>query len=207
VTVPAYDQNGQVTFWYPLGELTNVGFTDDKVGFMARETARNFPIYIFPDLKYVNYNTIAGTRQAPLMDNSWNGIYPSNLNLLGIREVFLVNYTEKAYSKEGITMREYMGKKNGLATDDMPLIKYKEDINLLLNDGFIILGTPSENASGPARGHFAISPRITNPTKGVIARDAFLWMSSRDDVPLASERIFMDQFKCLQLKGIWCPNE
>ena len=72
VTVPAYDQKGAVSYWYPLGELTNAGFMDSEVGILARETAKFFPMYVFPDLKYINYNTIANTRQAPIIDDSWN---------------------------------------------------------------------------------------------------------------------------------------
>src|SRR4030095_16626652 len=32
VTVPSYDQNGAISYWYPLGELTNAGFLDSEVG-------------------------------------------------------------------------------------------------------------------------------------------------------------------------------
>ena len=44
----------------------------------------------------------------------------------------------------------------------------------------------------------------TDPTKGAIARDAFLWMSTRDGLPLQGEKMFAEQFKCLQNMGIWC---
>jgi hypothetical protein len=47
---------------------------------------------------------------------------------------------------------------------------------------------------------------IADPTGGVIARDAFLWMSTRDGAPLWGEMMFVDQFNCLQLKGIWCEQ-
>ncbi len=205
VTVPAYDNDGLVTFWYPLGEITNAGFTDNKLGFSARQMAALFPIYVFPDAKYSQYNTIVGTRQAALIDNTWVKIYPGAvLNPLGIREVFQVNYTAKAHSKEGFEMMQYMAKKNGVAADNMPLIKSMEDIRMLKDEGYVILGSDTENGNGLERGQFAISPIITDPREGVIANDAFLWMSSRDGKPLAGEMMFVDQFNCLQQTGDWC---
>ena len=35
------------------------------------------------------------------------------VNPLGLREMFLVQYTDKAYTKEGAKMMEYMAQKNG----------------------------------------------------------------------------------------------
>jgi hypothetical protein len=203
VTVPAYDQSGQPKFWYPLGEFDENAFMDTEQGFLARELARMFPMYVFPDEKYVNYNTIAGTRQAPLIDNTWGYMGFAYHNPLGLRQVYLVNYTAKAHSREAAKMMDYMAKKNGVATDKMPLIKGIDDIQLLLSEQYITLDTPGEGAS---RGHFAVAPLFADPTGGVIAKDAFLWMSSRDGVPLQGELMFVDQFKCLQYKGVWCEQ-
>jgi len=66
----------------------------------------------------------------------------------------------------------------------------------------ITLSSPTEN--GAYRGSYAIAPVIANPTKGVIARDAFLWFSTRDGKPLEAEMIFVNQFNCLQRLGAWC---
>ena len=204
VTVPSYDQKRPVSFWYPLGELTNAGFMDNELGIRARETAKFFPMYVFPDEKYINYNTIVGTRQAPIIDNSWPGVGPGIVNPLGIRELFLVNYTPMAHSKEGAKMMEYMAQKNGRGTDSMPIINTVADIQMLYSEGYITLKGPGE---GPDRGHFAVAPLITDPTNGVIARDAFLFMSTRTGYPLDREMMFVDQFACLQKLHTWCAQD
>jgi hypothetical protein len=203
VTVPSYDQSGAISYWYPLGELTNAGFLDTEVGILARETAKFFPMYVFPDEKYINYNTIANTRQAPIIDNSWNQMGMRIPNPLGLREMFLVKYTEKAHSKDGVKMMDYMAQKNGRGTDSMPIMNTVADIQMLYADGYIILETPGE---GPDRGHYAVAPLITDPTNGVIAPDAFLWMSTRTGYPLEREMMFVDQFACLQKLHTWCAD-
>ena len=85
----------------------------------------------------------------------------------------------------------------------MPIMNTVADVQMLYADGYIVLGTPGE---GPDRGHYAVAPLITDPTKGVIARDAFLWMSTRTGYPLKSEMMFVDQFACLQKLHTWCSD-
>lgn len=204
VTVPAYTQGGEPYFWYPLGELTNAGFTEDTIGIMAMQMAKLFPIYLFPDEKYITYNTIVNTRQAPLIDNSlaW---YVEPANPLGLREVFLVNYSKKAHSVEGVKIMQYMREKNGTATDGMPIIKTLVDLQMLHSEGYLTMDY-GDSEKGPGIGHFVMAPVLTNPTKGVIAKDAFLWMSTRDGNPLKAEMFFVDQFNCLQQTGEWCQQ-
>jgi hypothetical protein len=203
VTVPAYDQNGQMMFWYPLGEFQYGMFTDDLNGVLANQLAMKFPMYVFPDEKYINYNTIAGTRQAPIIDNTW-GMNAVFSNPLGLRELFLVNFTTKAHTKEGFKMMEYMRLKNGTATDGMPIINTVEDIRMLNDEGYVVFGSPG---GGPDRGHFAVAPTIDDPTNFVIAKDAFLWMSTRTGKPLEAEMKYVTQFVCLRVTGKWCDNE
>ncbi len=202
VTVPAYNQAGEIYFWYPLGELTNADFTDDLIGFMAMQTAKLFPIYIFPDEKYLTYNSIANTRQAPLIDNSLPTYAATNP--LGLREIFLVSYTEKVRTKEAFKMLMFMGEKNGYGTDNLPLIRSLEDLNMFVQDGLVALDY-FDSGKMPMKGHYAVSPIMGDPTRGAIAPDAFLWMSSRDGNPLKAEMKFVEQFNCLQRAGDWCP--
>jgi len=202
VTVPAYTVAGDVSYWYPLGELTYAGFTEDKLGILAQETAKRFPMYIFPDEKYINYNTIVATRQAPIIDNTYAWLMGMrDPNPLGLREVFLAYYTEKCHTPDGVKMMDYMIAKNGVGTDKMPIINSVEDVTMLEKSGYLIT---TSQGDGPARGHYAIAPNINDPTNGVIAKDAFLFMSTRDGNPLYHEMTFVDQFNCLQLKGVWC---
>lgn len=199
-TMPAYDQNGDMLFWYPLGELQDYGFNEDKAGAQLRETATNFPIYVFPNTKVVSYRTFANTRQAALMDNSFSTTNTEDSNPLGIREIITINFTEKAFGKDGFEMMDYFLKKNGVSADDTPLIRSMEDIQLLLKYEMVTADT----MKGIGGGRYAINPIIFNPTNGVIAQDAFLWLATKDDRPLPSEDIFVWQFHCLQKTGNWC---
>lgn len=203
-TMPAYDPNGNVSFWYPLGDLQNTGFSDDKLGAIARETALLFPIYLFTDPRVLDTYSFSSLRQASLIDNSWAVYGPRNLNPLGIRAIFIVNYTEKAFGKDGIEMMNYFGKKNGFACDDTPLIKSLEDIRYLAGEEFITLQQLGDTFILPSKAKFAISPLIKDPTKSVIAEDAFLWMATKDGVPMEGEQMFVSQFNCLKKSGEWC---
>ena len=180
-------------FWYPLGELQDFAMTDD-----LRELGRQFPIYIFPNTKVVDYRTFADTRQAALMDNSFSVPNTDVSNPLGIRQIVVVNYTEKAFSKEGLEMMQYLLKKNGAASDDTPIIRTMEDMQQLEKNEMI---TADWKSSG---GLYAINPIIFDPTNGVIAKDAFIWMAWKDQKHLPSEDMFVWQFHCLQKTGYWC---
>ena len=200
-TIPAYDQTGSMLFWYPLGELQEYGFTQDKTGLRARETAQRFPIYVFPKRTVVDYRAFGDTRQAALMDNRWadeNG--EQDPNPLGLRLVVVVNYTGKAFEKEGFEMMQYLLKKNGASADDTPIIRSMDDLTMLLKTGFIETMSLKESAA-----RFTLAPTITDPTNGAIAIDAFLWMATKEDRPLPAEDMFVWQFHCLQKTGNWCP--
>ena len=103
-TAPAYDQNGDMLFWFPLGELRDLAMNDDQQGERLREMAMRSPIYIFPDSTIVEFRTFANNRQAALMDNSWAMTGGKDANPLGLRMVYIVNYTEKAFEKENFEM-------------------------------------------------------------------------------------------------------
>jgi hypothetical protein len=204
VTVPAYDQDGEPMFWYPLGELLDNGFTDNKLGALARQTATLFPIYVFPDSKAPIFNSFVGMRHAPIIDNSWNMYLSRELNPVGLRQILTVTYTEKAFSKEGYETMQYMIKKNGRAADDTPIIRNMADIQDLSKLDLIEI-KPIMMAKDPnLRGQFAIAPFIVDPTKGAITPDAFIWMATKDGTTLPSEQIFVFQFGCLQKTGEWC---
>lgn len=207
ITIPAYDQYGEVRFWYPLGELQYDGFTvDNKAGAEARELAKNFPLYVFPESNVKTFNSFTNGRQAPLVDDSWvkNGFGDFAMNPLGIREVRIVNYTDKARGKEGWETMEYFGKKNGFATDGTPLIRSLDDIQYLQKLEMISVDTLGRDELKPFGGPYAISPLIDDPRGGVIAKDAFLWMASRDGKWIPDEHMFVGQFGCLQKYGDWC---
>jgi hypothetical protein len=200
-TIPAYDHYGRMLFWYPLGDIDDYGFTPDVAGAKALATARQLPIYVFPNSKLQDYRLFATTRQAALIDNTWMEIAGEEPNPLGLHEVFFVTYTEKAFGEEGLEMMEYMSKKNGLAADDTPILRTMDDLRMMMKLELITLVSIREL---PAT--FAIAPTISDPTNGAIARDAFLWMPTKDGRPLPSEIVFSQLFGCLQKTGSVCTE-
>ena len=201
-TLPAYDQNGSMLFWYPLGQISEAGLTLDKNGTHAREMAKLFPIYVFPHSKLQDDRLFANTRQAALMDNTWSVIAGQDLNPFGIREIVYVTYTEKAYTEEGAEMMIYMTKKNGMAADDTPILSTLDDLRVMMKYELVALGTI------PVKGFpvYAIAPTIPDPTNGVIAQDAFLVFATKNGTPLPTENMFTWQFGCLQKTGNWCKE-
>jgi hypothetical protein len=208
-TLPAYGANGEILFWTPLGELRDEGFTGDQTGVETRQIAENYPVFVFPKTTDPSLFTFTNVRQAALIDETQSTLAPTPIegNPLGVRMIIFVNYSEKAFTtKEGILMMEYMTKKNGLAADGTPLIKYKSDIEELADHECITMQKRSFWDDNPYTGIYSISPLIIEPTKQAIAADAFLLMATRDGAPLPSESIFSHHFGCLQKYGEWCSE-
>lgn len=203
VTLPAYNENGEVLFWTPLGDLNDKCFTDDVAGAEAREMAAYYPIYVFPKIEDPTLVSFANIRQAALIDETQTNIIFKN-NRLGLRMVFLVNFTEKAFStKEGYLMLQNLGKKNGLSLEGTPLIKFKYEIDELAAQDFISIEKRAFRYDPPYTGLYTISPIIRTDTGVVpIARDAFLFMVTRNGQPLPDEKIFVDTFEYLQKIGV-----
>jgi hypothetical protein len=205
VTLPAYNENGEIRFWNPLGEFNVDGFTQDEAGGRAREIAEAYPIYVF--LRHDNDKpfAFANNRQAAIIDDSMNYFNGSKTNPLGLRAIMLVDYTKKAFgTKEGVQMMEYMSKKNGYSLENTPLIKSVEDINLLRDGGLVsIVRLPDNTEYGML---YAICPTMENVLKGAIAKDAFLITVLLDGKPLTGEDAFSQQFGCLQKSGEWCTD-
>ena len=199
-TIPAYDQNGEMIFWYPLGELQDLALNDDQKAGSLLEMAMRSPIYVFPDTKVIEFRTFANNRQAALMDNSWATTNDRQVNPLGLRMVYIVNYTDKAFDKESVEMMMYLRKKNGASADDTPIIRTMEDLRMLQKNEMVALDEMKSIG-----GRFAMSPMITDPTRGAVAPDAYLWMATKDDRHLPGEDLFVWQFHCLQKTGNWCP--
>jgi hypothetical protein len=207
VTLPAYNENGEIRFWTPLGELNAKDFTDDAAGVEAREIAGLYPIYVFPTVGEQALPSFSNTRQAALMDETQNAYYLKG-NPLGLRAIAFVNFTEKAFtSKEGVYMMQALGKKNGLSLDGTPLIKFKSEIDELYKMELITIQKRALWEEPIVRGTYSISPVIDiYANKGVIATDAFLLLTTRNGQPLEDERRFAQEFSCLQKFGTPCES-
>ena len=216
-TLPAYNENGEIRFWAPLAEIDVSGFTDDGAGVEAREIAALYPVFVFPATAKGTPAYFRNARQAALIDESYNSFYVKG-NPLGLRTIFLVNFTEKAFNtKEGIVMMDYLGKKNGLSLDGTPILKFKTEIDELFKNELITMEkrgyVQNPALSGvsilpPPVGTYAVAPVIDIYfAKGVIAPDAFLVMPTRDGKPLPDEMMFVREFECLQQLGVPCESQ
>jgi len=204
VTVPAYDQNGGLLYWSPLGDPALDFFTGNKAGVEAREMAKLYPIYLFPGQQVEKEPySFANNRQAPIIDDTWSFTMGSDLNPLGLRRVFFVNYTEAAFTKENAWIMEELANRNGMAADDTPIIKSVNDLQFLFK--YEMITTANGKSDDQAvQDRFMIAPVIRDPTKGVIAKDAFIWMAEKGGKCLPTEEIFETHFNCLKDSGAWC---
>lgn len=207
VTLPVYDHYGQIMFWFPLGDMTERAFLEDMTGVEARQLAQEFPIYVFPDKQIATFAGFADSRHAPLMDMTLAPMSNPRMNPLGLREIWLVRYTEKAFSGEGADLMAYMLKKNGIATDDTPILKTLSDIRLMQKEGMLTLESYGFYPFAPYEGQYAVAPVIADPRWGAIAADAFLLLPEKNGSPLPAELPFLNEFTCLQKKGDWCPEQ
>ena len=208
VTFPAYGPSEELLFWYPLGQLNDNGFTDDKMGVIAREAAMAAPIYVFPvktDTRaLVEFRPASKMRQAALFSPS-ETYYPALVeNALIARQIVEVRYTAKAFEKESVEMMQYFLEKNGAGVDGLPIIRSMDDLTMLAKTEMVAVRTKSLWDDTAGTGAFALAPVIEDPTVGAIAPDAFLLMPTVDGKPLPSEQMFATQFGCLQKYGSWC---
>jgi hypothetical protein len=202
VTLPAYDQYGQMMFWYPLGDMPRSAFLEEASGAAAMQMAEDFPIYVFPDKRISTFAGFGDSRQAPLMDISLAA--PKRMNPLGLREILLVRFTDKAFSGEGADLMGYMAKKNGLATDETPILKSVADLIWMRKERMVTVESTGYFPFAPYDGQYSAAPLIADPRHGVLAQDAFLLMPMENGQPLAAEMEFMSEFLCLQKTGNWC---
>ena len=203
-TFPGYDTEGQIVFWYPLGEVAEMTFLNTKAASRAREVARQSPMYVFPDPAAGSFQAFAEHRQAAVVVFDILREPNLNTNPLGLRKIYVVTFSKKAFDAANTEIIESMIKKNGRASDDMPILKSNEDIQLFLKYDLILVEPAGQVTKGLMVGSYAIAPVIFDPTKGTITRDAFLIMAMKGGAPLPSEELFVRQFECLQSSGDWC---
>jgi len=201
VTVAAYSQKGTMLYWNPLGELNDNAFRNDKIGYYARKIASLYPIYVFPVARQWDYFKFGTGRQAAVIDESRAALSPIN-NPLGLRQIVIVNYTSKAFEPEYQWLMKYYASKNGFTSEDTPILNTVEDIMFMFNKGLVTTDTIPFNVINP-HGQYMVAPIIYDPTRGAIAKDAFIWMAMKDGKCLPTEEIFEDNFDCLK-EGKWC---
>lgn len=199
-TLPAYNFDGTPVFWSPLGYVPEGGFVEDKVGIIAMETAVANPIYIFPMMPKGEFNEPVGftnLRQATLLSAPGGYYERMSKNPLGLRMMVAVRYNESALAKKTPALMAYMSKKNGYSADGTPILKNRDDLQMMVDGGLVDLEYTGLWTPDAAR-RFAIAPVIVDPTNGAIASDAFLLFPTLDGRPLPGEEAFVSLFECLQ---------
>lgn len=200
VTMPAYDQYGNLQYWYLLGEIFQTGFAEGRTGQAARRVADRYKIYVFPKASG-NPLALGNNRQADIVDLPRN--YFSD-NPVGLGTVVFVNYTREADVTMSRTLA-VLAARNGLSTDGTPIIKTMGELNDLLNKGFITQTVRAfDGSQGPS---WLIRPVIEDPREGAIAHDAFLVPTLNDDgSTFLTEAPFIENFNCLRRTGEWCKE-
>lgn len=200
VTMPAYDQFGNLQFWYLLGEIFQTGFAEGRTGQAARETADTYKVYVFPKASG-NSLALGNNRQADIVDLP-RGYFENNS--LGLGVIVFVNYTREADVNMSRTLAA-LAARNGLSTDGTPIIKTTGELEDLMRKGFITQTIRSfDGSQGPS---WLIRPVIEDPRYGAIAPDAFLVPTRNNDgSPFLTEAPFIENFNCLRRTGDWCKD-
>ncbi|HEY6205839.1 MAG TPA: hypothetical protein VIW21_06705 [Chthoniobacterales bacterium] len=195
LTIPAYDNSGNLHYFTILGDFGANAFTLDAAGKAARATAEKFFSYLFPA---AGTDPIGFTfRQSPLLDmrNGYFGADP-----LGLWLHVWVNYTSKALTtRDGKKTLDAMAAKNGRDLDGTPIIKSTSDIDSLFTKGYI--SKTMRPLSDPLR--YALCPVIEDPTDGGIAPDQFLALLPLKSDGTPVEPYFLTNFQSLQTTGNW----
>lgn len=194
-TWPVDDSEGNLFFAAPLGEISIKGFTRDRAGRRAFDVAHRYPYFVFPSTKTEN-----NVRQAAVVE--FDEEYFKK-NPLGISVMIDVEFTRKAYTKEGrAKLRDFIGH-NGLTLDGTFAIRKVSEIDKLTWLGFVT--QKLQNADNPDANAFTVMTILKEPRYGAISPDANLVMVlDRNQHPLTSEMVFLREFDCLKTAGSWC---
>ena len=191
-TRAGYDSNGNSIYWVFYGDLHKSGFTADAAGDDALEAASRTPIFMFPS-DTVRYQQ----RQSALVSDEIR----SGKNPLGVGMVVNVEFTQKAYTKEGLQMVFSIIGRNGISLDGMPIIKRAKEIDELTRYRLVTQTVRSISVKGaPA---FMVAHVIDDPRFGAISPDAFL-KKGTDGKVIEAEQKFVEDFECLRKSGKWC---
>ena len=197
-TRTGYNTNGKPVFWAFYGDVYKYAFRTDKPGEIAFETANKNAVYLFPS------ETVKDAeRQSVLIDLSATG---QELNPLGLATAVIVEYTQKAQTKEGQELLRKIVGQNGASIDGTPIIRTSDEIRQLTRWGLIsqqVRSFPHKEKSS-----FVMVNVLEDPRFGAIAPDAFLeYTKDANGKPLDKEISFIKDFECLQKSGKLCEGK
>jgi hypothetical protein len=193
LTLPAYDQSGNIFFFTVMGGFSTAAFTGDVAGQRAHQIADTSPEYIFPR-KDTDPQGLGAFRQSVILDMR-NGYFSNNKLNLWIHT--FVSYTNKALTTaDGQRTINDLAARNGRDLDGTAIIATVSEIDDLYKKGYITKTLRPLNDTL----RYAICPVIKDPTDGGIAKDQFLSITRKAD-GTALEQFFLDNFNSLQQTG------
>ena len=185
-----YDHSGHRYFFYVTGLLRENNFTQNAAGQEAFQIAEEYKVYEFPKIGAPQYSVFP-KRQDSVADMR-NGYFSNDP--LGIWQVNIINYTPAALTTPaGLAKMAELGARNGYDNDGTPIIKTMDEIEDLLDRGYVTNVVPPQNTTA-LRWFFC--PVIEDPRDGAIAPDAFLGVTNNSDA-----QGFRDLFNCLRATG------
>ncbi|HUF04813.1 MAG TPA: hypothetical protein VMM38_11645 [Aridibacter sp.] len=196
-TRTAYDANGKQIFWVFYGYVDRSGFTRDKAGENAFKTATNVPVYFFPSTNFKGLE-----RQAALIDATASA---PEKNPLALGMAVDVEFTRKAYTKEGQRMLSELIGKNGKSLDGLPIIRTPSDIGVLTR--YELITQRARSIENEDTAPFIMARTLDDPRLGTISPDAYLEYTGVDGKPIDAEKEFVEEFDCLQKSGKFCKEK
>jgi len=197
-TRTGYNADGKQVFWAFYGDVFKYAFRTDKAGEVAFEIANKGAVYMFPSDTVKNAD-----RQAAVIDLS---AASSDENPLGLATAVIVEYTQKAQSKEGQELLRKIVGQNGASLDGTPIIRTADEVRQLTRWGLIsqqVRSYPHKELSS-----FVMLNVLRDPRFGAISPDAFLeYTKDANGKPLDKEVSFIQNFDCLQKSGKLCGEK
>lgn len=193
IVIPATSHSGDSVFFHIMGALDASGFTDDKAGDEAFETAEEASLWVFPIAVIDPVNTPLPWpfRQESVMDLRHG--YFSN-NPLGLWVLKFGIYTDKAVQgRDSNKLLRKLARKNGVSeADGLPFIRTRSEIRKLVKKGLLDIVTRPLTGGLP---RYSICPTYKDPRDGAIRTDNF---------PLpGSGAEFVEEIESLQTTGDW----
>lgn len=196
-TAAAYDHSGHQIFFYVTGIFFENAFTDDAAGAEARRIADQYKVYEFPFSD--NPTGAVFPKRQELIADLRDGYFSNDP--LGLWQVNICNYTDAAFDTVGgQAALAALAAKNGVDLEGTPLIREINEVEGLVDDGYMTIYTPPVDGSGGLR--WFMCPVIEDPRDGAITPDAHLAI----EAGYPGGDAFVDAFHCLQTTGDWCDG-
>ena len=187
-TRAAYTETGAIVFWNHYAGAVEESFMDNAAGGGNLQQAFINPIYIFPS------STVRGSDRQAAMIEMTDSYFPKNP--LGISAMVIVEFTPRIFTAQGRKTLQILSERNGLSLDGTPIIRTKDELNSLHNQGLVAL--MKAGLEPPSMTPFVVGKILDETKPGIIAGDAFLMYVSQDGKPIDAEAHILSKFECLQ---------